>query len=153
MLFIDSVRVARKTLFKVRESKAYGKPFVKSVVSIVHKPKPHPLLQSYLNVYYVVPAMDGSTEYIERGKYYAWLNRVWAFQQSRYRGIQQSPLGQERWVKELGGMNRYSAYMYILEHEDIRAIDPESNYHVKKLRISPWNIIILADQFIDTSEL
>lgn len=153
LLTLDSIRITRKTLFKVRENKAYGQPFTKSVERLFHKPKPHPLLENYLSIYYIVPAMDGSTEYIERARYYKWLTRVWAFQNSRHRTQQQSPLGQEKWAKELGGMNRYSAYMYILEHEDIRAIDPESTYHVKKLRISPWNIILLADQFIDTSEL
>lgn len=151
LLTLDSVRVTRKTLFKVRENKAYGQPFTKTVVGIIHKPKPHPLLDEYLSMYYCVPAMDGSTEYIERTKYYKWLARVWAFQNSRFRKPQQSPLGQERWVRELGGLNRYSAYMYVLEVVD--GIDPESTYHVKKLRTAPWNIILLADQLIETREL
>lgn len=151
LLLLDSVRMTRKTLFKLRETRTYGKPFAHTITEIFHKPKPHPLLDEYLSMYYCVPAMDGSTEYIERTKYYKWLARVWAFQNSRFRKPQQSPLGQERWVRELGGMNRYSAYMYVLEVVD--GIDPESTYHVKKLRTAPWNIILLADQLIETREL
>lgn len=151
LLTLDAVRITRKTLFKVREnSKTYGQPFTQSVIGIFHKPKPHPLLDEYLSIYYTVPAMDGSTEFIARSEFYKWLSRVWAFQHSPYRKPQQSPLGQDRWMRELGGLNRYSAYMYILQ--TVQAIDPESTYHVKKLRMPPWNIILLADKMIETRE-
>lgn len=150
LLTLDAVRVTRKTLFKVRENKAYGQPFAQSVIGIFYKPKPHPLLDEYLSIYYMVPAMDGSTEFIARSEYYKWLSRVWAFQHSPYRKPQQSPLGQDRWMREVGGLNRYSAYMYILNL--VQAIDPESTYHVKKLRMPPWNIILLADKMIETRE-
>lgn len=151
VLMMDAVRVTRKTLFKVRESKVYKQPFAKTVANIIRPPQPHPLLDYHISLYYTVPVQDGSIEYVERIKFYIWLTRVWAIQTSPTRKSQQSPLSQTRWEKELGSMNRYQAYMYILNEVD--AIDPESTYHVKKLRLPPWNIIILADQAVETRQL
>lgn len=95
--------------------------------------------------------MDGSTEYVERLAFYLWLTKVWNFQNSTKRKSQQSPLSQKRWEIELGGTNRYNAYMYILDLTG--ALDPESTYHVKKLRLPPWNIVILADERLITKQL
>lgn len=152
ILTIDAVILTRKTLFKVRGNKAYGKPFRTSLVSIFKPVKPHPLDSSlHVRSYYIVNVLDGSIEYVDRLLFYQWLVKVWAFQNSPMRHPQQSPLGQNTWGKELGGFNRYQAYMYILE--TVGAIDPESGYHVKKLRMRPWNIITAADNILDLREV
>lgn len=149
----DSVRLTRKTMFKVRSSnKQYGTTLTSDVISIF-KPKPlqHPMLEYHIGLYYEVPALNGTTEYVERLKFYKWLTRVWAFQNSPWRKSQESPLAHSKWESELGGTNRYEAYMYILK--TCQAIDPESTYHVKLLRLSPWNIILLADERMVTKLL
>lgn len=152
MLMLDSVQLTRRTLFKVRQQKLYGKTLAKTVETI-WKPKPyHPTLDYHIALYYEVPVLTGGgTEYVARLEFYKWLARVWAFQNSPYRGTQQSPLAQRRWEGELGGTNRYLAYMYLLDMAD--AIDPESTYHIKKLRLSPWNIIIILDERLTVRQL
>lgn len=153
ILLWDSVRLTRKTMFRVRSyNREYGKSLTNEVVSIFKiKPKPHPLLDYHITLYYEVPSPNGSVEYIERLKFYKWLVRVWQFQHSPYRRSQESPLAHGRWESELGGTNRYEAYLYVLRV--CNAIDPESTYHVKLLRMSPWNIILMADERLVTKLL
>lgn len=153
LLLWDAVRLTRRTMFRVRTyNKAYGKTFTNEVATIF-KPKAlrHPALDSHIGVYYEVPALDGSLEYISRLNYYKWLTKVWAIQKSPHRGSQASPLSRTRWESELGGTNKYEAYLYILKA--CNAIDPESTYHVKLLRMSPWNIILIADEILTVKEL
>lgn len=153
ILLWESVRITRVKLFRVKQyNRQYGKTFTNEVTSIFKtKRDKHPLLDYHIALYYEVPTLSGGVEYIDRLKYYHWLARVWKFQNSPHRKAQESPLSHSRWEAELGGTNRFEAYMYILRACD--AIDPESTYHVKLLRMQPWNIIIIADDILAVKSL
>lgn len=109
------------------------------------KTSDHPLTDNR-SVGYVVTFNDGPDEFADREEFYTWLRAVFELQQTMYvsNTKRRSPLSRDYWVRS-AGMNKgtYKAYLDILERT--HSLDPTAGYHNKRLRTTPWNIVLAAD--------
>jgi len=158
ILVFDGVKRVRRLFFNVKPIQRYGYSSygMSHVVNGIFKLpsfKSHPKLDldDVTTAYYMVPLKTKFVDYdlVHRLDYYKWLQQVHRLQMSPHRHPQESPLSKKMWEKELGGLNKYEAYMWILQ--TVGAIDPQYTYHVKRLRMTPWQIILAADKKVEVT--